>query len=1429
MIEQVFVWLAFWLFHITWLSVIPGLVSVLAGSSPRRPVASYRLHLVCLLGLIPMMLIAGILANRSASTIASASRPLSNRFAQSTQQSSADFVDSVSNVNGLQTEPVVAAANEAKMPDERNTKPAIQSTVTPFTLPAPENSVSAVSEMAANDQSLASKLTFWVPLGYLAGLLVMLMRLTRAAIGAQRIRSSVSSTCNSTLALLAEEVAAKVGLFATPVVRIGTRYSVPMLIGLFRPMILLPESLLGIPAEELRTILMHEMAHLYRRDHWALALQRILETVLFFHPTIWFVSRRLNLLRELCCDDMVLATGTKPIGYASSLYRVAANSHRNNSWAVAATGTCKNQLVFRVGRILGEPPLSNTTKIIGRRLLLLTCLLAALFAAGIYFTGGSSESEIAATTDNQQANSNNSDDTKFVYPQIAGTVLDALGNPIPGATVVLQEHPYKYPTTTRPDGSQRIRDDLVVIGTTRTGADGKFQLESVAVPDFTSYLDSKYPVTLVVFDEEHAVSWRELKYIPKRPIEIQLRETNRVTVDIVSDASSGPLHAKLVGLMTKSDWKKKRIENRPPSETIYTGLVNLPESGIGNQILKLKNSKLQIDLPKNKIAAIRISGSRVVPKTVYLSNINSTLPSQANNTLIKDGGKVVVRNGTERQFMIVDDKGQPVVGATVTAIHNNPGQALFRPSLQTDVSGVVTFENLDSTKLVEITVDTVDKSLLTQRVNGKALAGKNSIFKIQLEAGRTVTGRVVEAETNEGIAGVTVGFSPKDPKSLGVIDELHRSFGRPAISEADGRFTMTVPDVAGSIQVSRSKNLLKHYRDMEQRFEINTARDTVIKLKRLKKFVMRVQVLDETGEPAPNVRLSFIASLNRGGSHSSMWPPSETTDGNGIAELEMRSPLFAGAMHIGVVAIDRRNSKAGNFVWERPFVWWREQQPKDLREEAFRFADLIKETYGDGDIIIPAKIKLQPMATITGQLVDGISGEPIPYATSELYQNLNPGFSTSGNYFETIETDREGKFETLAMPGMQGYFRFQHPEYIQSNNIMPEDYVIANAGETLYRDFSLFPSGDLSADLKFEAPDIGDRKGMEAIEFLQNKFVADRKQFNQRIAGNYDRKTDFIIRQLNPTQAYQQAMLKIADTNKGTAVEARALAWVCQALLHTSMDLKQAYRLRSQVGDRLLNDHVDSKWIESCLASLIASASEESVGSVKKRIAAAEKIVANNPHHSIQGKALLQMTGVYNRQVMRLKGTQDKSDVTEIKEKIRDIYERIKNEYADVEYSSKETLGQRAEKALLAKEKLRIGQPAIEITGKNLNGQPMKLTDFRGKIVVLDFWGSWCGPCISELPDLVKLAQKYPNQVQIVGVMADSLKDAKECVIEENVPWPNWYERSNGPIHKQWNIEGWPTIFVINTDGKIAGKYLRDLEILECVEKLIAKNKLKTF
>ena len=123
----------------------------------------------------------------------------------------------------------------------------------------------------------------------------------------------------------------------------------------------------------------------------------------------------------------------------------------------------------------------------------------------------------------------------------------------------------------------------------------------------------------------------------------------------------------------------------------------------------------------------------------------------------------------------------------------------------------------------------------------------------------------------------------------------------------------------------------------------------------------------------------------------------------------------------------------------------------------------------------------------------------------------------------------------------------------------------------------------------------------------------------------------------------------------------------------------------------------------------------------------------------------------------------------------------------------------------------------------------MKLTDFRGKIVVLDFWGSWCGPCISELPDLVKLAQKYPNQVQIVGVMADSLKDAKECVIEENVPWPNWYERSNGPIHKQWNIEGWPTIFVINTDGKIAGKYLRDLEILECVEKLIAKNKLKTF
>ena len=89
-------------------------------------------------------------------------------------------------------------------------------------------------------------------------------------------------------------------------------------------MILLPISAAsGMTTEQIEILLAHELAHIRRYDHLVNLLQRLIEAVLFFHPAVWFISRRIRIEREHCCDDLVLAVGGKRLAYAESLLRMA--------------------------------------------------------------------------------------------------------------------------------------------------------------------------------------------------------------------------------------------------------------------------------------------------------------------------------------------------------------------------------------------------------------------------------------------------------------------------------------------------------------------------------------------------------------------------------------------------------------------------------------------------------------------------------------------------------------------------------------------------------------------------------------------------------------------------------------------------------------------------------------------------------------------------------------------------------------------------------------------------------------------------------------------------------------------------------------------------------------------------------------------------
>jgi len=144
---------------------------------------------------------------------------------------------------------------------------------------------------------------------------------------------------------------------------VSNRVSVPAATGFFSPAVIIPQWMLEeASAQELEHVILHEIAHLRRRDDWTNLAQKLFKAVLFFHPAIWWMDRKLAIDRELACDDEVLAQTRNARQYAESLAHIAQKSfvRRQLELAQAALGKFL-PLSARVKRILDSEGKENRT------------------------------------------------------------------------------------------------------------------------------------------------------------------------------------------------------------------------------------------------------------------------------------------------------------------------------------------------------------------------------------------------------------------------------------------------------------------------------------------------------------------------------------------------------------------------------------------------------------------------------------------------------------------------------------------------------------------------------------------------------------------------------------------------------------------------------------------------------------------------------------------------------------------------------------------------------------------------------------------------------------------------------------------------------------------------------------------------------------
>jgi len=743
-------------------------------------------------------------------------------------------------------------------------------------------------------------------------------------------------------------------------------------------------------------------------------------------------------------------------------------------------------------------------------------------------------------------------------------------------------------------------------------------------------------------------------------------------------------------------------------------------------------------------------------------------------------GKAVLKlnSGGKLTGVVHDASGKPVAKAAVFAGFDRYMNGAVKS--QSDDNGNFNLKNLAlGENYLTISAPGLAPEFVTINV-----AATNPPLEIALKPGKVIHGRVVDDHGNP-VEGVDVSYE-------GLADRNGIFSGRTlewkTKTDANGAFTWdSAPAKVVNLNINKSGYMALEWIQVAT----DTTNQTTFKLNR--PLTIRGSVTDaDTGEPIATFKVT------------PGWPE------NGGARLEKREAK-SGAAGRYEVQLDRPiiiSPTPYDFIFQISSPGYAPAQSRSIKPS-------------EGVVTWDVKLKKTPgtighVNTSNGKPAAGV--KVLLAVNRDFLQLLGRQLSNQNNDSESFDTDAEGRFElppqngdfTLAAASDAGFALVQKSDFTNNPTLTLnpwgriEGSFLKNGHPTGGQEIFFF-AGDPSAQrsLWSQQPVSTDQTGHFVFPFVPPGTI--RLELKQPMSAN-----SWTYQELQSTEVKPGGTNHLQINVQGRAVKGHLKR---SADLASDVDLsKFNLTLQPDVQPPTTPEGLDQeqtqKWYQDWM----------------KTDAGRKYVAAMSKRSSLQVKT----DGAFGADTVapgkyKLNGNLWGNGSTLAQIEAREV---VVPEISTNDPSVPFDLGVITAKAV---KHLNVGDLAPEFSTKTLDGQPLKLSDFRGKYVLLDFWAVWCGPCVAETPNMKATYDAFgqnPRFVMISLSLDPKTSTPQKFTQDKDIHWVQGFlgDWSKDTVTKDYAVFGIPSIFLIGPDGKIVAQNLRGEAIKAAVERALSSN-----